>query len=139
MKGGALFRPLAGSRRDEPPFREEEGAGEGRTNNHGSSGQNGRGTKTTRAREQLAACALLTSARLRAPTQQHIQSMEKRAEFLQKKIDKEIQNARDCSKRKDKRAALMALKRKNLYVKVRAPGRCLLARPLAASSWPRGR
>ena len=57
-----------------------------------------------------------------------IQSMEKRAEFLQKKIDKELQTAKDCSKRKDKRGALMALKRKNLYVKVRAAGRCALAR-----------
>ena len=66
--------------------------------------------------------------RPRARTRQHIQSMEKRAEFLQKKIDKELQNAKDCSKRKDKRGALMALKRKNLYVKVRAAGRCALAR-----------
>ena len=66
--------------------------------------------------------------RPRARTRQHIDSMDKRAEFLQKKIDKELQNAKDCSKRKDKRGALMALKRKNLYVKVRAAGRCALAR-----------
>ena len=46
--------------------------------------------------------------------------MEKRGEFLEKKIQAELAKAKDCSKRKDKRGALMALKTKKLYEKVRA-------------------
>ena len=50
---------------------------------------------------------------------QHVQSMQKREAFLQKKIDGELARARECSKKKDKRGALMALKKKKLYEKVR--------------------
>merc|ERR1719231_106490 len=48
---------------------------------------------------------------------QHVGSMQKREQFLQKKIDAELARAKDCSKRKDKRGALMALKKKKLYEK----------------------
>lgn len=48
---------------------------------------------------------------------EHVQSMQKREAFLQKKIDGELVRARECSKKKDKRGALMALKKKKLYEK----------------------
>ena len=58
--------------------------------------------------------------------------MQKREAFLGKKVDGELAKAKECSKKKDKRGALMALKRKKLYEKVR----CLAGQPLsrAASS-----
>lgn len=43
--------------------------------------------------------------------------IEKREEFVQKKIDAQMAEARQRSKRKDKRGALMCLKRKKLYEK----------------------
>lgn len=48
---------------------------------------------------------------------EHVQAMTKREAFLQKKIDGELARARECSKKKDKRGALMALKKKKLYEK----------------------
>jgi len=46
--------------------------------------------------------------------------MQKREAFLGKKVDAELAKAKECSKKKDKRGALMALKRKKLFEKVRA-------------------
>jgi len=45
----------------------------------------------------------------------HTNAMEKREEFISKKIDVELEKARMMSKKKDKRGALMALKKKKLY------------------------
>lgn len=46
-----------------------------------------------------------------------LQQIEKREEFVQKKIDAQMAEARARSKRKDKKGALMCLKRKKLYEK----------------------
>jgi len=48
---------------------------------------------------------------------EHIQGMQKREAFLQKKVDAELTRAKECSKKKDKRGALMALKKKKLFEK----------------------
>jgi charged multivesicular body protein 4 len=60
--------------------------------------------------------------------------MQKREAFLQKKIDAELAKAKDCSKRKDKRGALMALKKKKLYEKVRATR--VQTRPIRSAAQP---
>ena len=49
---------------------------------------------------------------------QHIQSMQKREAFVQKQVGAELVRAKECSKKKDKRGALVALKKKKLYEQV---------------------
>lgn len=45
----------------------------------------------------------------------HLATMEKREKFIEQKIAKEIANAKQRSRAKDKRGALMALKRKKMH------------------------
>eukprot|EP01048_Picozoa_sp_COSAG05_P033028 COSAG05_NODE_13003_length_445_cov_0.890173_1_plen_60_part_10 len=45
--------------------------------------------------------------------------MEKRSKFLDQKIAAELQKAKEESRKKNKRGAMMALKKKKLYEKVR--------------------
>lgn len=45
----------------------------------------------------------------------HVETMEKRQAFLQQKIEAELANAKAASRVKDKRKAMMALKKKKLY------------------------
>jgi len=48
---------------------------------------------------------------------EHMNAMEKRSAFLQKKIDAETANAKARLQKKDKRGAMMALKKKKLFEK----------------------
>ena len=50
---------------------------------------------------------------------QQIQRLGKRKQFTQQKIDKEIKTAKELSRQKNKRGAMMALKKKKLYEKAR--------------------
>jgi hypothetical protein len=50
----------------------------------------------------------------------HLATMEKREKFIEQKIAKEVANAKERSRAKDKRGALMALKRKKMHEGVRA-------------------
>lgn len=48
---------------------------------------------------------------------QHVNSMQKREKFLDQKIAAELAKAKELSRKKDKRGAMMALKKKKLYEK----------------------
>ena len=71
-----------------------------------------------------------------------VASMQKRTALLGQKVDAEVAKAKECAKKKDKRGALMALKRKKLLEAVRASVLpflpCLLSRrrSLCAHAFP---
>ena len=112
-------------RGDEPPLREEEGCGGGDTEDHRRGLQHGGGARPAslrrlRCRGGLTACALR-----RCP--QQVQRLQKRKAFTQQKINNEIKTAKELSRQKNKRGAMMALKKKKLYEKARR-------RPLAGGA-----
>ena len=50
---------------------------------------------------------------------QQVQRLQKRKAFTQQKINNEIKTAKELSRQKNKRGAMMALKKKKLYEKAR--------------------
>ena len=55
---------------------------------------------------------------------QQVQRLQKRKAFTQQKINNEIKTAKELSRQKNKRGAMMALKKKKLYEKARRRPPC---------------